>query len=176
LLTATKLFADQGIRAVGIDLILREANVAKSSMYSCFGSKEALVVAYLTRLDQTDRNRWGERTAQLIDPAAKILTFFDLAAEGARARDYRGCLYANAATEFPGAELPPVRAHRDWVRSTIRGLLRAAQAEQPPKLARHIQLLYDGALVGSKTGRSTTPITTARQLAKHLIAAQQPHG
>src|ERR1700742_2291325 len=75
--TATKLFAYQGIRAVGIDLILREANVAKSSLYSCFGSKEALVVAYLEQLDQNDRNRWNERTAQLTDPVDKILAFFD---------------------------------------------------------------------------------------------------
>ncbi len=150
--------------------------MAKSSMYSCYGSKEALVAAYLNRLDQNDRNRWNERTATLTDPVAKILTFFDLATDSARVRDYRGCLYANAATEFPGAELAPVRAHRDWFRSNITGLLRAARTEQPPKLARHIQLLYDGALVGSKTERSTTPITTARQLAEHLIAAQHPHG
>ena len=74
--TATKLFAQQGIRAVGIDLVLREANVAKSSLYTCFGSKEALVIAYLEQLDQADRNRWTERTAKLTDPGrqgARIL-------------------------------------------------------------------------------------------------------
>ncbi len=154
-------------------MILREANVAKSSLYSSFGSKEALVIAYLEQLDQSDRNRWNERTAQRNDPVDKILTFFDLAADAARVRDYRGCLYANAATEFPGAELAPVRAHRHWVRSTIAGLLRAAKAEQPSALARHIQILYDGALVGSKTERSTAPIAAARKLAERLIAAQR---
>jgi AcrR family transcriptional regulator len=174
--TATKLFAYQGIRAVGIDLILREANVAKSSLYSSFGSKEALVIAYLERLDQVDRNRWSQRTAKLTDPVAKVLAFFDAAAAAARARDYRGCLYANAATEFPSAELPPVRAHRDWVRSTMTDLLRAAQTAQPAILAGDIQILYDGALVGSKIERSTRPVTAARQLAERLIAAQRPHG
>jgi AcrR family transcriptional regulator len=171
--TATKLFAQQGIRAVGIDLILREANVAKSSLYSSFGSKESLVIAYLERLDQADRNRWGERTAQLADPIAKILAFFDMAADGARARDYRGCLYANAATEFPGVELAPVCAHRDWVRSTIAGLLRATQIPQSSMLAGQIRLLYDGALVGSKIERSTKPISVAREMAEKLIAAQR---
>ena len=170
---ATKLFASQGIRAIGIDLILREANVAKSSLYSCFGSKEALVIAYLERLDQADRNRWNERTAKLTDPVAKVLAFFDVAAAAARARDYRGCLYANAATEFPGVELGPVRAHRDWVRATITDLLRAAQIAQPSSVAGHIQILYDGALVGSKIERSTKPVTAARKLAEHLISAQR---
>lgn len=37
--TATDLFATQGIRSVGIDQILREAGVAKASLYSSFGSK-----------------------------------------------------------------------------------------------------------------------------------------
>jgi AcrR family transcriptional regulator len=155
---------------------LREANVAKSSLYSCFGSKEALVVAYLERLDQADRNRWNERTAKLTDPVAKVLAFFDAAATAARTRDYRGCLYANAATEFPGVELGPVRAHRDWVRSTMTDLLRTAQTAQPAILAGDIQILYDGALVGSKIERSTKPVTAARQLAERLIAAQRPHG
>jgi AcrR family transcriptional regulator len=171
--TATKLFAEQGIRAVGIDLILREANVAKSSLYSCFGSKEALVIAYLERLDQADRNRWNERTAKLTDPVAKVLAFFDLAAAAARARDYRGCLYANAATEFPGHELTPVRAHRDWVRSTMTDLLRAAQTAQPSSVAGSVQILYDGALVGSKIERSTKAVTAARKVAEQLIAAQR---
>ena len=43
--TAADLFATQGIRAVGIAQILREAGVAKASLYSSDGSKEALSVA-----------------------------------------------------------------------------------------------------------------------------------
>jgi hypothetical protein len=82
-------------------------------------------------------------------------------------------LYANAATEFPGAELAPVRAHRDWVRSTMTDLLRTARATQPSILAGHIQILCDGALVGSKIEPSTKPVTAARQLAERLIAAQR---
>ena len=83
--TATKLFAYQGIRAVGIDLILREANVAKSSLYSCFGSKEALVIAYLERLDQADRNRWNERTRKTPEPHAGSRNWpFSLVLEGSR--------------------------------------------------------------------------------------------
>jgi hypothetical protein len=128
---------------------------------------------YLERLDEADRNRWSERTAKLTDPVAKVLAFLDVAAAAARARDYRGCLYANAATEFPGTELAPVRAHRDWVRSTMTDLLRTARATQPSILAGDIQILYDGALVGSKIERSTKPVTAAQQLAERLIAAQR---
>ena len=50
-------------------------------------------------------------------------------------------------------------------------LLRTAQTAQPSSVAGHIQILYDGALVGSKIERSTRPVSAARQLAKQLIAA-----
>ena len=169
--TAAKLFAAQGIRAVGIDQILREAGVAKASLYSTYGSKDALVLAYLTDLDQADRNRWLQAAAELTDPVGKVLLFFDLATRAAVARDLRGCLYANAATEFPGVDFEPVVAHRRWLVQTICGLLTDAGARDPGELAEQMQLLYDGALVGSKISRSTAPITQARAWVAERIAA-----
>ncbi|MGB3321683.1 MAG: TetR/AcrR family transcriptional regulator [Mycolicibacterium fortuitum] len=171
--TAAELFASQGIRAVGIDQILREAGVAKASLYSTYGSKDALVITYLTDLDHADRNRWEQAVAGVHDPVRRILTFFDLAVGSATRRDYRGCLYANAATEHPGVELEPVRAHRKWLRATLTSLLKQAGVDSPTALARNIQLLYDGALLGSKLERSTKPITAARTLTEELIALGQ---
>ncbi|PZO98753.1 MAG: TetR/AcrR family transcriptional regulator, partial [Corynebacterium urealyticum] len=45
LASATNLFTTEGIRVIGIDRILRDADVAKASLYSLFGSKDNLVVA-----------------------------------------------------------------------------------------------------------------------------------
>ncbi len=171
LATASNLFAAQGIRAVGIDTILREAGVAKASLYSSYGSKDALVVAYLDELDQADRKRWVAKTSGLADPVEKLLTFFDLAAAAARKRQFRGCLYANAATEFPGDILEPVRAHRQWLRDQLTALLRDTGVPDAAAAAQRIQLMYDGALTASKLDRSTAPITLARQMALELVTS-----
>jgi AcrR family transcriptional regulator len=176
--TASKLFAAQGIRQVGIDQILREAGVAKASLYSSYGSKEALVIAYLDDLDQADRNRWSDAVADTDAPAARVLAFFDLAAGAAQRRDFAGCLYANAATEFPGVDFEPVLAHREWVRLTIVDLLRQLHGKnagsrvgsEADATATQIQLIYDGALLGSKLTRSVAPIKAGRALAAELIA------
>jgi hypothetical protein len=64
-----------------------------------------------------------------------------------------------------------VRAHRDWVLATIARLLHDAGAAGPKRTARKFQLLYDGALVGSKIERSVEPIHIARRLAAELISA-----
>ena len=78
---ATKLFTEEGIRVIGIDRILREADVAKASLYSLLGSKDNLVIAYLEQMDEQYRTRWRDKTATMIDADSKILAFFDMAIE-----------------------------------------------------------------------------------------------
>ncbi|MBB4133694.1 TetR/AcrR family transcriptional regulator [Gordonia humi] len=169
LAAASKLFAAQGIRASGIDTILRDAGVAKASLYSTFGSKDALILAYLQYLDQTDRNRWQSATDALTEPHAKVLAFFDLAIAGAPDRNFRGCQYANAATEFPDTELPPITEHRRWFVDTVAALLADIGVADPDSTTQRIQVIYDGALSGSKLARSVEPIRIAREMARDLM-------
>lgn len=171
LTAATTLFGQHGVRAVGIDRILREADCAKASLYSAFGSKDALVIAYLSRLDSADRQRFADATAELSDPVEQALTFFDLALAKGLRNEFPGCLYASVASEFPGVRFEPIDDHREWVRTTLRKLTAAAGARRAAALARHLQLLYDGALVSSKVEHSPEPIRLARRLADHAIAA-----
>ena len=170
LAAATDLFGKYGIRAVGVDRILREADCAKASLYSAYGSKDALVIAYLTELDLADRNRFAQAIEGLSDPVAKALTFFDLAHTKGLRHDFPGCHYASAASEFPGVRFEPIDDHRQWVRATLSGLIKAAGIRRPAPLARHIQLLYDGALVASKVEQSVEPIRFGRGLAEDAIA------
>lgn len=172
LATATELFGVNGIRAVGIDRILAESGVAKASLYSAFGSKDRLVQAYLEALDVRDRNRWEGAVADVEEPLDRVLAFFDLAAASAPVRNYRGCQYLNAATEFPGDELPmlaPVRAHRQWVFDRIAENLTAADIRDPQTVATRIQLIYDGALAGSKFTHSEDPIRLGRRMVEDLL-------
>jgi AcrR family transcriptional regulator len=170
LAAATDLFGKYGIRAVGVDRILREADCAKASLYSAFGSKDALVIAYLTELDAADRNGYTRAVEGVTDPVAQALTFFDLAHTKGLRHDFPGCLYSSAASEFPGVRFEPIDAHRQWVRSTLIGLMKAAGVRKPTLLARQIQLLYDGALVASKVEQSVEPIRFGRGLAEAAIA------
>ena len=101
---ATKLFNEEGIRVIGIDRVLREADVAKASLYSLLGSKDNLVVAYLERLDDEYRQRWAARTRSGVDVDGKVLAFFDMAIEEEPEKNFRGSPFFNAATEYPRPE------------------------------------------------------------------------
>jgi AcrR family transcriptional regulator len=169
LAVATKLFAAHGIRAVGIERILRESGCAKASLYDLYGSKAALVVAYLAQLDRADQRRWEQAVQELTKPTEKALAFFDLAIANGPGCDFPGCLYANVATEFPGVRFEPIDEHRQWVRSSLTELMKAAGVQGPDSIARQIQLLYDGALAGSKLEQSVEPIRLTRRLAAESI-------
>lgn len=169
LTAATKLFAAHGIRAVGIDRILRESRCAKASLYDLYGSKAGLINAYLAALDRADRTRWEEAAARRTDPTEKALVFFDLAIANGPRCDFPGCLYANVATEFPAVRFAPIDAHREWVRSRLTELVRSAGAARPAATARQLQLIYDGALTGSKLEQSVAPIEVGRRLAADFI-------
>lgn len=169
--TASTLFAEYGIRAIGIDRVLAEAGVARASLYSSYGSKDALVTAYLEDLDRRDRVRFDTAILDVDGPVAKILTFFDLATDAAPGRNFRGCQYANAATEFPHERIEPIIAHRVWLRETLVDLLVEAGAADPDGVAQRIQVIYDGALAGSKFEHSVEPIRQGRELAAAILAA-----
>ena len=52
---AAELFYSQSIRAVGVETIVKQAGVAKISLYRSFASKDDLIVAYL---DNRNADYW----------------------------------------------------------------------------------------------------------------------
>ena len=54
---ADRLFYQEGVRAVGIDRVLSEADAAKASLYQHFGSKDQLVASCLERKTKNARAR-----------------------------------------------------------------------------------------------------------------------
>jgi len=47
LAAADELFYEEGVCTVGVDRILKQAGVARASLYSTYGSKDELIRAYL---------------------------------------------------------------------------------------------------------------------------------
>lgn len=165
---ASALFAREGIRAVGIERILQRAGVARASLYQSYGSKDGLVVAYLRHQEERDRAAYNQARAGVRDPAERILLSFELAARGARKRGFRGCLYLNAATEFPDLKHPcsqVIRDHRHWLASVWRESVLKLGLPDPDAVVAELTVLYDGGLAGSKITKSTEPIELARRMA-----------
>lgn len=175
--SATNLFTTEGIRVIGIDRILREADVAKASLYSLFGSKDALVIAYVESLDEKYRADWEARIEGLTDPHQKVLAFFDKAIEEQPDMEFRGSHFLNAAGEYPRPETDAERGivaacmeHRNWMHSTMTALLTAKNGYPSAIQASQLLIFLDGGMAGARLTREISPLKTARELAIQLLS------
>src|SRR4029078_1701254 len=73
---ADRLFYQEGVRAVGIDRLLSEADAAKASLYQHFGCKDQLVASYLERKTAAARAAIEAYLAHT-PPSQRALRFFD---------------------------------------------------------------------------------------------------
>ncbi|MFF7649918.1 TetR/AcrR family transcriptional regulator [Streptomyces sp. NPDC007983] len=167
---AAELFYGQGINAVGVDLIARHAGVTKKTLYERFGSKEALVAAYLRERDE----RWRVWLTAEVDkspqqgPRDRILATFDALGLWMRRENPRGCGFVNAAAELPDADHPARRAISDqkrWLRDYLRELAEGAGVPDPGGLADELLLLHEGATVLYGLAAVPDPVATARRMA-----------
>ncbi|MCM3778835.1 TetR/AcrR family transcriptional regulator [Microbacterium hydrocarbonoxydans] len=149
--TATRLFYEEGIHAVGVDRIIDEAEVTRATLYKQFGGKENLVLAYLRNEDEMLRAMFDQAGADVSDPDALVDAVIDGIAADIRQRHTRGCPFINAAAEYPDAA-GPVRTlideHREWFRSTLEEVAAGAGLHHPSEVAASLVLLRDAALVG----------------------------
>ena len=171
LTAATRLFTTEGIRVIGIDRILREADVAKASLYSLFGSKDNLVIACVEQLDQEWRARWHELADQREKPQDKILAFFDVCINEEPGKNYRGSHFQNAASEYPRGIRQAALEHRRWRRDTMAELLTKKYGYASRTIAEQIMVFLDGGLAGAKMSHDVVPLQIARELARQLLSA-----
>ena len=57
--TVDRLFYDEGIRSVGVHRVVEESQVTRVTLYRHFPTKDDLVVAYLRRRADRDRQQVG---------------------------------------------------------------------------------------------------------------------
>jgi len=179
LAAADELFYAEGVHTVGIDRIIERAGVAKASLYSCFGSKEELVRAYLEGRHKIRRTRIMAGLEQFGSPRERLLGVFDVLAEVSSTPGFRGCAFYNASAESVekgGAVEQVSNANRAWTRGLFTELARDAGAVDPPALADQLMILYDGASVGARMDQQPGAAALARTVAVQLVDAATAAG
>ncbi|WP_017595563.1 TetR/AcrR family transcriptional regulator [Nocardiopsis potens] len=171
--TASRLFYERGINTVGMDLIADQAGVTKKTVYDRFGSKDALVAAYLAARDRRWRAWVGEYTAAAEGPRERALAVFDALEAWMEGLDPRGCAMVNACVELTDPDHPGLRvAHEQkrWTRELFLGLAAEAGAADPEETADALLVLHEGAVVAYNTAGVRTAVRTARRVAGDLLS------
>ncbi|ULL16397.1 TetR/AcrR family transcriptional regulator [Paenibacillus sp. H1-7] len=173
---ASELFYKEGIRAVGIDRIIKESDVAKASFYRSFATKDDLTVAYLEARDELKVEKL-ERLRQLYpsSPKEQLGALIRDVTEQMGMPDYRGCPFLNAAVEFPDRDHPAHVKLLDIQRSfwsRVQELAREGGARQPEELTAQLRMLYEGFVMKRYLDKSDLDSEYFRKAAELLLEKQ----
>jgi AcrR family transcriptional regulator len=173
--TATQLFYRKGIRAVGVDAIVRHARATKPSLYRSFRSKDALAAAYLRDWDNAFWQRFESAVATRPgDPRAQLQLFLRRLTQRMRSPGYRGCALSNAAVEYPESGHPARRvavANKRKLRRRLVQMATAMGARRPRLLADGLALLLEGAYASCQLFGRDGPAREVARVAEQLIDA-----
>ena len=179
--TARQLFYREGIRAVGVDEIVRRAAATKPSLYRSFKSKDELAAAYLRDWDSAFWERFDAAVAAHPgEPRLQLRLFVLRLAKRMRQPGYRGCALTNAAVEYPQAGHPARQvavANKRRLRRRLAQMATAMGATQPRLLGDGLALLLEGASASCQLFRSAGPADALARVVEQLIdAATKGHG
>ena len=173
LATASRLFYTEGIRAVGVDRVMAEADVARGTFYRHFEGKDDLVRAYLEARDQRIRAGLAAGKAAAASPTAFIETVARSIGEEMCSEGFRGCPFINAAAEYPERNSPVhqvVLAYRESFRQALEDAFLQVGASDPKRSTDAMVALRDGAMVAAYLGDPQTADDTLKHGVATLLA------
>jgi AcrR family transcriptional regulator len=180
---AGELFYREGIRATGIDRVASQAEVAPTTLYRLFASKDELVAAYVERCSANYRTRLTRVSSPAAGtPRQRILAVFDAFMDEVRSEACRGCPFLMVLAEFPdpqNAAHSNAVAHKSWLRVLIHGLVDELALEtkisDPAALAEQLALVAEGIYGSVQSLGATGPAKQGRACVEALIgcAAEQ---
>ncbi len=174
--TAYDLFHRNTLNTVGVDRIVSEANVAKTTLYRHFGSKEDLAVSVLARHQDVWMTEWLEQTIARRGGSAadRLLAIFDAFDEWFERDEYEGCLFARALLETRDPANPvcdaAVTGLRN-IRAIVRRLAEEAGVRDPAVFALQIHLLLLGSTVAAVAGELDAA-RRAREVARLMLESE----
>ncbi|HTH76341.1 MAG TPA: TetR/AcrR family transcriptional regulator [Trinickia sp.] len=171
--TASELFYREGTRAVGVDLIVAESGVAKTSLYRHFGTKDDLIEAFLLREDDDFWRHWDAVASEHKGtPREELDAQLQWLGERIARPGYRGCPQINIAAEYADDKHPARKvavAHKRELRRRLAELGRAMRLDDPETFALRLGTIIDGALSSGRALHAAGPAKFLQELAQALL-------
>jgi len=144
---------------------------AKRTLYKYFPSKEDLIEAVLTLYSEAVVQQLFGPVAHISDPREQIVAFFDVRKVAGRMLT-RGCLGVKAAQEYAGKDADIValgRCAASLGETKFLELCKQASLAEPARVAKQLNLIFQGALSLSHTLGDTSPFMLAKDMASTVL-------
>jgi AcrR family transcriptional regulator len=167
-------FYRDGFRNVGIDQILDDVGISKTAFYKHFTSKDELMLAALEMQGAWLQNTFREmvRCQGGGAPVNQLRALFDVVEQIIEQDGFHGCIFVNAAIEFP---LPHTPVHQLSARNKqaifdiVHEIAERTGAADPKQLSEELCMIIDATYVGRVVTNRSSVIETARRLAERVI-------
>lgn len=176
--TAERLFYAEGLRAVGVDRIIAEAEVAKMTLYNHFPSKDDLILAVLEfREAKFDAmfEKWMGR--HLASGKNRLEAFFSALKDWFKSPGFRGCMFINSCVELADAGHAASKfsaQHKQRFHALLKQCITEYSGSQEAnRVSPAIALLVEGAIIAAVMEQSAKPAAVARDAAMALVAQSQ---
>jgi AcrR family transcriptional regulator len=167
--TAGRLFYAEGYRAIGVDRVIAEADVAKATFYRHFPSKDDLIVAWIGAAEAG--------SAAVLPPVdgPRALSDYVTAVVQIAGRDgCAGCTYQGAAGEYgplDHAVHKAARGVKDRVLADLAARARAQGLREPEAVAEEMFLLTEGLWAAKRMSGAAAPLQAYVRAAERIIRA-----
>lgn len=172
---ATRLFGLYGYHSVGIDWVIAEAHVTKTTMYRHFPLKTDLIVEVLQQRAQARALSLEAALSQARSPLECMKKVFDWHHDWFNAEPFTGCMFAHAAAEFPSKGYPihnaAVEQKAGLTRRIEHILFEMMEPDEARALAPVLVMLLDGAALSVQVAGRTDAATLAWAGAREMILA-----
>jgi AcrR family transcriptional regulator len=177
--TAHDLFYRDGFNVVGLDRIIGDVGVTKTTFYNHFQSKDDLMLEVLQMHDRWWRQTFTEKLRELggETPRGQIMAAFDVISELVRADDYNGCIFINVAIQFPWAHDPAHRVaadHKAALTTIIRQLAAYAGASDASSFAEEFCLVLEGTYITHQVNSNPEAVRIGRRIGQMLVDKYLP--
>ncbi|ORM72448.1 TetR family transcriptional regulator [Pantoea wallisii] len=175
--TAEQLIYQNGIHAMGMDLLVKTSGVARKSIYRHFANKEDVASAALTERDERWMHWFRTESDKGDTPQERILNMFTVLKSWFESEGFRGCAFINTAGEV-GDPDDPVRQiakmHKQKLLDYALELSVQLNIEHPEALARKLMILLEGAITTSYVMGDCSAADKARDIAKMMLEQASP--
>ena len=176
---SSHMFYRDGFHAVGLDRILDEVQVTKTTFYNHFESKDALILAVLQKHDRWWRDEFSRllRDSGGDDPGGQLRAVPDVLSGMFDSERFNGCIFVNVAAEFPVHHDPvhlAAKEHKHLMELILRDLALHAGASDPIALAEQLSMVMEGAYVTSQITRNPRTAEIARRNAQMIFDKYLP--
>ncbi|MBO6505162.1 MAG: TetR family transcriptional regulator [Kordiimonadaceae bacterium] len=172
---ALDAFYRNGFHATGMDMLVAETGISKTSMYKHFRTKDDLILAVLRLRDERFRNWLYRRMEDLADtPKGQLIAMFDALGEWFEEQGFKGCMFIKASSEYQEPTNPihmQSADHKRLLEQHFTALAADAGYKNAAALARQLLLLKEGAIVTAHLGHTDDAAKDGKEAAIALLAA-----